>query len=367
MILYYRTSFTCIEDLSNEFFYEIFDYLDGYEIYRAFSNLNLRFQNILSSSILQLKINLLPFPDTTIQHDCMNIISQQRHKIISLRLMYTSNIDQVFTLMTFKPLFSRLESLALIGIKSDDLFQRASLLISLPRLLSLVLCVGFNLKDFSDMYKLIFSFPVLKYIKLSSEIYQPIIPLPIATENQFSTIEYLNINHSCTLKDLISILSFTPRLNRLICKELIKSNENIRIQVPLILDKLICIRICECYLVFDELETFIKIISSQLRALRLTTYWDAAYLDADRWKRLISEHMLHFRELYLQHHEFIDDDFALTEYHTLLNGFTSSFWLERQLVFEFTIDVNDWSWSEIVYSIHPFRRRWYDLREIPRS
>ena len=36
-----------IEDLSNEFFYEIFDYLDGSEIYQAFANLNHRFDQLL--------------------------------------------------------------------------------------------------------------------------------------------------------------------------------------------------------------------------------------------------------------------------------------------------------------------------------
>ncbi len=37
------------ENLSNELFYEIFDYLDGYDIYKSFSNLNSHFNNLLNS------------------------------------------------------------------------------------------------------------------------------------------------------------------------------------------------------------------------------------------------------------------------------------------------------------------------------
>ncbi len=47
-----------IENLSNELFYEIFDYLDGIDIYEAFSNLNYRFQQLLTSSSILFKIDL---------------------------------------------------------------------------------------------------------------------------------------------------------------------------------------------------------------------------------------------------------------------------------------------------------------------
>jgi hypothetical protein len=47
---------TSIENLSNEFFYEIFDYLDGCDIYEGFSNLNSRFQRLFNSSSLLFKI-----------------------------------------------------------------------------------------------------------------------------------------------------------------------------------------------------------------------------------------------------------------------------------------------------------------------
>ena len=45
-----------LEDLSNELFYEIFEYLDGCNILKAFSNLNGRFQALVDQSILPLKL-----------------------------------------------------------------------------------------------------------------------------------------------------------------------------------------------------------------------------------------------------------------------------------------------------------------------
>ena len=52
-------SITSIENLSNEFFYEIFDYLNAWHIYIAFSNLNYRFQQLLDNSSILYKIKLI--------------------------------------------------------------------------------------------------------------------------------------------------------------------------------------------------------------------------------------------------------------------------------------------------------------------
>ncbi|CAF3188168.1 unnamed protein product [Rotaria socialis] len=51
----------CLEDLSNEIFYEIFDYLNGCEIVKAFSNLNFRFKQLLYSSSLLIKTHFYLF------------------------------------------------------------------------------------------------------------------------------------------------------------------------------------------------------------------------------------------------------------------------------------------------------------------
>jgi hypothetical protein len=54
----YRKSITTIENFTNEFFYKVFDYLDGCDIYQAFANLNRRFEQLLNSSSVVFKINL---------------------------------------------------------------------------------------------------------------------------------------------------------------------------------------------------------------------------------------------------------------------------------------------------------------------
>jgi hypothetical protein len=49
-------SISCVENLSNEIFHEIFEYLNGCDVYETFSNLNNRFEEILHCSSLRFKI-----------------------------------------------------------------------------------------------------------------------------------------------------------------------------------------------------------------------------------------------------------------------------------------------------------------------
>ncbi|CAF5157900.1 unnamed protein product, partial [Rotaria sp. Silwood1] len=59
-------SITRIEDLSTELFVTIFSYLDCYEIYTAFSNLNYRFQQLLNSSrpLYKIQLNIATYRET---------------------------------------------------------------------------------------------------------------------------------------------------------------------------------------------------------------------------------------------------------------------------------------------------------------
>ncbi|UJR20097.1 hypothetical protein I4U23_023231 [Adineta vaga] len=49
---------TCFENLSNEIFYEIFAYLDGFNIFMVFHTLNNRFENLLINSSMSMKCEI---------------------------------------------------------------------------------------------------------------------------------------------------------------------------------------------------------------------------------------------------------------------------------------------------------------------
>ncbi|CAF4438372.1 unnamed protein product, partial [Adineta steineri] len=74
-----------IENMSNEFFFEIFDYLDGCEIYEAFSNLNSRFQQLLHCSTLLYKIKLdVSTSEEIFKKNYSQIIDHHQPQILSI-------------------------------------------------------------------------------------------------------------------------------------------------------------------------------------------------------------------------------------------------------------------------------------------
>jgi hypothetical protein len=104
-------SITTIENLSNEFFYEIFEYLDGCEIFQAFSNLNCRFQQLINSSSVLLKIN---FDCSTTNELRMNIykqlLNENKHQILSFRMKSLRQNSEFLSSFSIDSSFDRLES-----------------------------------------------------------------------------------------------------------------------------------------------------------------------------------------------------------------------------------------------------------------
>ncbi|CAF4806182.1 unnamed protein product [Rotaria sp. Silwood1] len=232
------------ENLSNELFYEIFDYLDGYEIYQAFSNLNSRFKALLTCSSLRLKIDLRFHPEDILQYCSTYVVTPNKDRIISLRWSNLRDYKSGFTLFNIDSLFSRLESLTLGDIESNQLIPLLISLISLPRLYSLTINYDDDLKDISNIYQILLNFPMLK---------------------------------------------------------------------------------------------------------------DVTYLDANRWERIISQHLHHLSTFEFKYEEPIDEDLEVSVYHERLNEFNSLFWMKRQWLFKIYIDTNFWENNVIVCSIFPYR------------
>ena len=321
--------------MSNELLYEIFGYLDGYDIHRAFFNLNIRFRRLITCSLLPLKINLCAKSQTSVEYLCRNVIIPNKHRIRSIHLKNELLIDTFLANCIISSSFYHLESIVFNEISNDTLRIPLLRLRTLPHLFSLTIYLKKDSSyDLNQIYQVIFHLPILKYNKLSlvnANTSNIIVP-PIV-----SGIEYLIIDHHCSLDQLITILQYTPQLRRLQCKYLKHSHNNRESKDKLILSHLSYISITNCCLRFDDFETFITQISSQLEVLRITTYWDMTYLHADRWEQLILQHMPHLYRFDFNHHQRHDNNYEYIDFSVLISRFISQFWVERQWLVELTI------------------------------
>ncbi|CAF4951081.1 unnamed protein product [Rotaria sp. Silwood1] len=349
-----------LENLSNELFYEIFDYLNSCDIYKAFSNLNIRFQNLIFYSPFSLKINFCTQTKSIIADYCRYLIIPNTHRIISFNLRSESVIDQFFKYCTIDSSFNRLESIILHGLTDRQLLTVLFYLNSLPRLFSLTIDMEddyyYNL---GDTYRLIFSLSKLKYNKMSLFGYEELlIEMPIILNERFSTIEYLIIDYSCTLDQLDTLLRHTPRLCHLRCERLVEPDDNIKQYHSITMSHLIYISIGECQIEFDDFERFFKEISFQLEVLYISISWNMSYLDANRWEHIIQKYMPHLKNFHFTYDQYIGDILNTNPNHEFINGFISSFWLERKWFCELKIDR-----GEMVFLIEPHKKEWSKFYE----
>ena len=349
---------TCFEDLSNEIYLDIFEYIEGFALYEAFSNLNTRFENILADRSIRLKMKAM-LCSADERNYSVNVISSTKDRIISLNLLDYMMTREYYLPLTIDSSFTRLESLALNCTDSNQLIPVLVGLIALPRLLSLNIWVDDELEDVDNVYEIIFNIPMLKYNSLSFPSIETSIPLPIRTNGQFSSIEHLAIDHSCTLDELIVILTYTPELRRLICTEVTGWNAVVPKRKSITMSHLTYASFAKCDANFNEMEIFIQNLSSRLKVLYLTCLRDPSYLNADRWKEIIIKHCTQLRIFQFEYQETIDADLTVTAYHTMFNRFYSSFWINRQCFFEVSLHKDDYFDDVITYSLGPHRYFFY--------
>jgi hypothetical protein len=274
-----------------------------------------------------------------------------KHQIFSFHFHNTISNSPIFLWFPIDSTFDHLESLILTGVQVNELVLILVGLIHLPHLFSLTIRLDQYSGDLSFIYQLIFNLPKLKYNKLSSTNNSSLISI----RSQFSPIEYLIIDHSCTLNDLQTILSYTPRLTHLICKQSLKSNgKNGKIK-PMILSKLIYLSIPCGYISFNEFEIFIERISSQLQILKFYSNIDPAYLNANRWEQLIKNDIPHLKKFHFIYNDVINERSKVTPYHRRINRFNSAFWIKKQWFFHLEIRTCNRLKTNFIYKIAPRR------------
>jgi hypothetical protein len=374
----YNQPITSIENLSNELFYEIFDYLDGHEIYEAFSNLNRYFQQLLNSLSCLVKVKFDSFDEeiwnNDIQYKKLLIYGNQ---IFSMKIKLPFTKNPFFFLFFLDSSLNRLESLSVVEIGNDILLSLLISLVRLPRLFSLTIATWGCNENIKQVYPLIMALPTLKYYQFWFPGDKYSISLPIATNQQFSSIEHLVIEHSCTFNELSAIISYTPQLHRLSSKNALISNPNIGIISPTALSNLTHLSIGLKGVTFDEFEIFIRKMSSKLKVLSvISESQDIIYLDAHRWEQLILQYLPQLETFSLRFYhseQNVDKESRYSTYSGRSNEFSSSFWIKRQWLFEAEIHgymnkylvrryryiKNSLFFYKIDYLLS-FRKRWYE-------
>ncbi|CAF1427167.1 unnamed protein product [Adineta steineri] len=355
-----RLSLTHLEDISNELMYEIFEFLDGYDMYEAFSNLNTRFNNLLIYSTLPIKINMSSMSKSTFQRYYTDIIMPNRYRIGSLRLSDPFTLDLIFKPPRIILKFLRLETLILNNIKSKYLGNIFKYLSLLPRLFSLVIAPADNVPNKTTFYRSIFSLPVLKYCKLSYEERVGSGPL-LSAVNECSTIEHLVINSSFAYHQLDALFTYIPQLRRFCCYSLTGNGiKNIELfNVPATLTH---VTLKMESLNFNQFETLIRNRFDQLQLLRITASNDRTYLDAKRWEKLILDSMPYLHVFDFEHTDVAScNHIVYTQCDRLFDQFNSSFWSQRGWFFAHQHSHAEMFPRTIFYSTRPYRRKYYTI------
>ncbi|CAF5114007.1 unnamed protein product [Rotaria sp. Silwood1] len=155
------------EDLANQVFYEIFEYMDIYHIYEGFFNLNTPFKNSLMHSNVPIQINISTVSQSNFEWYYKNIIVLNIHRINILRLSNPFTVDDVQLLPKSTDKFSPIECLVINNRFRFPSFNNLLSYLHELRHLSIIYLNGFDLKDM-EFHSLVLK--NLKYISLELDL-----------------------------------------------------------------------------------------------------------------------------------------------------------------------------------------------------
>ncbi|CAF4977123.1 unnamed protein product, partial [Rotaria sp. Silwood1] len=346
-----------LEDLPNEILYNIFEYLDPYDIYKGFYNLNKRFQNLAINSNVLTKINISTISISNFEDYYRTILLPNRNRINFLDLSNPFAADIIFSPPDHILNFVHLETLIIDNVESISFYKFFDYFMKLPNLHSLIISFGEGILKIDYLFAQIFRLSKLKYCKIKYEIQYCEELFYSFTEYISSPIEYLIINAPFPFKAFHNLLCFLPKLQHLSIGFLHLFGD-IHIEYQLSPIQLKCLRHVSIYfsmIHFDEIEKIIKEFFHHVEILHLTTYYTETYLDTQRWQKLIVYHMPYLRVFDINCQDFLGYDISCHD----VTEFNSSFWIKNKCFFVNQYECNDQSFGGVIYSSGLYRRKKY--------
>ncbi|CAF3725533.1 unnamed protein product [Adineta steineri] len=351
-----RNGCTNFEELSNEIIYEIFDFLDTYQAYEIFSNLNIRFRNLLTLSDLSINVNIFNISKLSFEQHYEQFFKYNTHRIHSLYISNPIVIDLIFASIKNDILLTRLRILCLKNIDLNDCKDFSDYLVLLPQLSTLIIYSYKKDCDRIIIYDKLFRLPALKYCKLSLNDSSNFPWEVFSTAyDTVSPIEHLIIDCNVYFNELLHILPYVPHLRRLSIKSLTSSYGQVPHKFSFTLNNLTHVSI-ELHLInFDQFQPFMTNLFKNLQVLYISTSMDNEYINAQRWEDLIATHMPHLRIFDIQHKTSLFNNIINGETcRDLMNRFATLFWTKRKWFFTHQLYYLERSNYGVFYSIQPY-------------
>lgn len=310
----YRVYITKLQDLSNELFYEIFNYLDDMECFEIFLPLNKRFSSLLFASHRMLTLDLRDQPKSQMDTFYRDIVIPQRHRIQCLKLG-DKQIDTVLNISFINSSFLALASITIDSnsIKPVSMLPQLAKLPCLSRLSIRIEITRETLECVVLIYKKILSFRSLKCMTLDLDINTPDEVLDrytsdsssdeddnyvdasdfLATNQEPSNLENLCMKHSIDTEGFLKIINYTPKLRRLSVQSLKGESAS---QITLKLPQLTELIIKDSELDFRSLESLLDAFDCQLKTLEIGTRLCEGYSINDRWKQFMIRRLSHLKK-----------------------------------------------------------------------
>ena len=234
-------------------------------------------------------------------------------------------------------------------IKSDAVPLLLTYLPTLSHLQSLNISVAEILLDYTNFYQTFFTLPELKYCRFENNNDgdgKTTVLLPMAKQNQFSSIQSMFIRHFCSFDEVETIVSYMPQLRSLYILE----RFNYERLSPLNLANLTSLTIGLYNFTFDELKIYLSKIQSQLEVLHVNNRTeDLTYMNAKKWEEYLVENLSQLKKFSLSNIiNFVYGEDGLLEM-IESNQFTSSFWIERKMIVDMKIFQEEFCYSVCSY------------------
>jgi hypothetical protein len=291
---------------------------------------------------------------STFQEYYTNIIIPNKHRIQSLYLSNPFIVDLFFSPVRIASKLIRLDTLIFYNIKSKYLPNILNYLVSLSNLPSLVIIPLDLIHKSNNLCGQIFRLPALIYCKLSLERDAESEPLSMATD-EISPIKHLVVTKAVHLNELPALLSYVPQLRRLQLHSLDGSRKKQTNSQSMMLNYLTHVSLDMKSVTFDQLESIMIKLFPQLEMLHISTQYNEAYLNANRWEKLILSYLPHLRTFTFQYINYIQNSDNHLVYKNIIHQFSSLFWSERKWFFAYHFYRAQYRDHVIFYSTNPYR------------